>query len=86
MTTIDVREGAELGRLAARLKAQFADQVSDAEIERTITDTAADLADAPIRLYVPLFVERAARERLRARVAGSLPHAWRPGRPESPTS
>lgn len=69
MTIVEIREGAELSRLAARLKVQFADQLSVDEIEQTITETAAEMADAPIRLYVPLFVERGARERLRARIA-----------------
>lgn len=75
MTAMHVREDVELAHLTARLKAQFADRVTDTEIERTVTEASADLASAPIRVFVPLLVERGARERLRARVAGRTPHA-----------
>lgn len=78
MTTIAVRrdvELAELARLAERLKAQFAPEASDEEVERSVSEAAADLAGAPIRLFVPLLVEKGARERLRARVAGHTPEA-----------
>lgn len=75
MTTMDVREDVEMARLAERLKAQFAGDLSPDEIERSVHDAAADLAGAPIRLFVPLLIEKGARERLRARVAGRTPHA-----------
>lgn len=65
--TVHVREDAELVRLTERLKAQFAGTVPAEEVERTVVDTAAGMADAPIRLFVPLLVERGAREALRAR-------------------
>lgn len=75
MTSLHVREDTELAHLVARLKIQFAEQLPDHEIERTVSDAAAELADAPIRVFVPLLIERDARERLRARVAGRHPHA-----------
>lgn len=72
MTPMDVREDAELVRVTERLKAQFAGRVPAEEVERTVEDTAAELAHAPIRLFVPLLIERGAREALRIRTGAPL--------------
>ena len=65
-----------MAEVQERLEARFPD------LDPTVVEAAVQVAAAgitgPVRDYVPLLVERAARERLTAMVAGGTPP---PGRP-----
>lgn len=59
---------------AGRLADEFAGMFGDETIQRFIAESYTTLHDRPVRAYVPLFVERFARDRLRAlaRVEGRV--------------
>lgn len=50
-----------------RLLARFSPSVPAEEVDRCLDECIARLASAPVRTYLPVLVERAAVERLRAR-------------------
>ncbi|GAC1415236.1 MAG: hypothetical protein NVSMB57_10730 [Actinomycetota bacterium] len=50
---------------ARRLAEEFSEAVPPETIEAIIEDSVARWADAPVQAYVPVLVERAARQRLR---------------------
>jgi protein-tyrosine-phosphatase len=64
-----------LDRTAARLRSEFEGTLDEATIRRVMDESWTSLADATLPDFVPTFVERFARERLRAiaRVRGTTP-------------
>lgn len=56
-----------IAEVVDRLAQQFP-EVPPAEIAATVSATRPEFADAPIRDFIPLFVERSAKHRLRERL------------------
>jgi hypothetical protein len=65
MITLDASEARELEDLRRRLLAQFSLSLSPEVVRRSLDDAVAHYAGAPVRRYVPIFVERRVRSRLR---------------------
>ena len=79
-------EATALEQVVQALVARFASV--DAETIRSVVDEVHGTFDGPVRDYVPLLVERASRERLRALVAESTVPSADPtvGTASSPTA
>ena len=67
--------GGELAVLERQLTAEFSDDVPPEAVRCLIADIASGFDDAQIRMYVPLLVERIARDWLRDAVRESQPLA-----------
>ncbi|WP_131740935.1 three-helix bundle dimerization domain-containing protein [Actinomadura roseirufa] len=61
-----VRERQALLELTDRLSRTFADSYTEDQVTRTVAAAHQNFDDKPIRDFVPILVERLARERLRA--------------------
>ena len=59
-------EPTELDQVVQRLGVRF-QHLSPDVVARAVSDSAADLSDATVRDFVPLLVERQARDRLQAK-------------------
>jgi hypothetical protein len=66
VTTTDPLEANEVAQVERRLIAELSPVVRPEEVQRCVFDVVARFDSATIRKYVPLLVERIARERLRA--------------------
>jgi hypothetical protein len=62
--TYVIDEKSQLEQVARRLIEEFGPQVPADEIRRTIWEVASSWADAPIRNYIAILTERAAREKV----------------------
>jgi hypothetical protein len=72
MTAISSHDNAgEIDRVVRRLTAEFCGNLTPDEVYRCVTDTAGGYAEARIDLFVPLLVERQARQRLRDKLQGT---------------
>ena len=69
-----------MAEVQERLEARFPDL--DPAVVQDAVEAAAAGITGPVRDYVPLLVERAARERLKRVVAGGDPAPSEPGGPE----
>jgi hypothetical protein len=65
----ELDEARELARVEQRLVADFSPPLSPELVHRVVVETVATWAGAPVRHYVPLLTERAARRQLRDVVA-----------------
>ena len=64
MTVLDPQPSLQLGALEARLMARFTPPLRPEQVERAIANAVAALEDAPVRMYLPVLIERAATRRL----------------------
>lgn len=64
----DRSERQMLGNLEARLIARFGPSVGPDEVRRCVAQIAVGYEDAKVRTYLAILIERAATERLQARV------------------
>jgi hypothetical protein len=78
VTTIDAPDGAELAAIERRLLEEFVDSVPPEVVQRCVLGIAARFDQAHVRTYVPILVERMARDWLHDAVVESAPT---PGRP-----
>jgi hypothetical protein len=60
----EVKEREAIRHVTDNLAAEYAGDHQPAEVERVVGDTREHYRDAPVRDFVPIFVEREARERL----------------------
>jgi hypothetical protein len=81
-TTIDLRGlvldsglRAVIDELHVRLLAQYGDQVGAAHVARVVEDSVARFSSARFTTYVPVLVEKAAKDQLRAAVRRPLASA-----------
>jgi hypothetical protein len=63
-TDIDSLESRKLEHLEAQLIARFSPPLRAEEVERCLIDCVASYVSAPVRLYLPVLIERDATERL----------------------
>lgn len=66
LTTVDAPSSAALRHVRARLLAAYGDHLSRAYIDHVLTVAEQQFAAAPVRTFVPIFIERLAREMLDA--------------------
>ena len=66
MTLLDPLEANEVAQVERRLIAELGPAVRPEEVQRCVRDVVARFDAATVRRYVPLLVERIARERLHA--------------------
>ncbi|WP_426563360.1 three-helix bundle dimerization domain-containing protein [Angustibacter sp. McL0619] len=59
----------DLGDASCSVHAQFDEQMGQAEVDHVLDQVAGQFTDAPIRAFVPLFVQRLAKEELTRRAA-----------------
>ena len=64
-TDIDSLESRKLEHLEAQLIARFSPPLRAEEVQRCLIDCVARYESAPVRLYLPVLIERDATERLR---------------------
>lgn len=60
----------QLAQVQRRLASEFGQSVASDRVDRCVADATARFADAPVREFVPILVERAARRRLLAAADG----------------
>jgi hypothetical protein len=68
VTLLDSEEPLELDAVEARLIARFSPPLQPDEVHRCISHVAASFHDAPVRVYLPLLIERGATRQLERRV------------------
>lgn len=61
---LDLHEDEAVGKVADRLKNAYRDQYSSEEVEATVATARDHFRGAPIRDFIPVLVERLARETL----------------------
>jgi hypothetical protein len=66
VTLLDPLEANEVAQVERRLIAELTPAVRPEEVQRCVRDVVARFDAATVRRYVPLLVERIARERLQA--------------------
>jgi hypothetical protein len=66
VTLLDPLEANEVAQVERRLIAELGPAVRPEQVQRCVHDVVARFDAATIRIYVPLLVERIARERLQA--------------------
>jgi hypothetical protein len=64
VTVHDRQPSLQVGALQARLMARFTPPLRPEQVERALADAVAALQDAPVRMYLPVLIERAATRRL----------------------
>ena len=64
-TDIDMLESRKLDHMEAQLVAMFCPPLRVEEVQRCLIDCVARYESAPVRLYLPVLIERDATERLR---------------------
>jgi hypothetical protein len=66
LTTVDAPSSAALRHVRARLLAAYGDHLSEPYIDHVFAVAEQQFATAPVRTFVPIFVERLAHEMLDA--------------------